>query len=204
MKLKILQKSIQDIEISSNNPKMADVPDRCTSIYGKDYTNGSVTHASPSVISQDKLAISPVTRPEDSGFKPLKTSSVVERSKQCVNRLSLTSRREQYPYFHRCIKPGLGSPSRKHDSQWQLDKSRKNITYQCSRIKGSVSSLKKLSKQKNSESDRQRHCGQLPEQTGGYTLMGHVSLSLAHLGLLQSLKNTHKSQTYSGLLKCHS
>ena len=93
MKLKILQKSIQDIEISSNNPKMADVPDRCTSIYGKDYTNGSVTHASPSVISQDKLAISPVTRPEDSGFKPLKTSSVVERSKQCVTRGSLAKKK---------------------------------------------------------------------------------------------------------------
>ena len=39
---------------------------------------------------------------------------------------------------------------------------------------------------------------------GGYTLMGHVSPSLAHLGLLQSPKYTHKSQAYSGLLKCHS
>ena len=104
---------------------------------------------------------------------PVKTSSVVERSKQYENRLSLTSRRAQYPYFHRCVKPGFGSPSRKHDSHWQLEKPRKNITHQCSRVKGSVSGLKKLSKgtskQKNSDSNRQRHCGQLPEQTGVHT-----------------------------------
>ena len=123
------------------------------------------------MVSRNKLALSPVIRSKDSGFKSLvKTSSVMETSKQCENRLSLASRRAQYPYIHRCVKPGLGSPSGKHDSQWQLDKSRKNITYQCSRVKGSDSGLKKLSKHnskpKNSDSNRQRHCGQLPEQTG--------------------------------------
>ena len=34
--------------------------------------------------------------------------------------------------------------------------------------------------------------------------MGHVSPSLAHLGLLQLLKYPPKSQKYSGLPKCHS
>ena len=34
--------------------------------------------------------------------------------------------------------------------------------------------------------------------------MGHVSPGLAHLGLLQSSKHTHKSQTHSGLPQCHS
>ena len=38
----------------------------------------------------------------------------------------------------------------------------------------------------------------------GYTLMGHVSPSLVHLGLLQSSKYSQKSQTYSGLPQCHS
>ena len=122
--------------------------------------------------------------------------------------IGVTSRRTQHPYFHRCVKPGLGSPSRKHDRQWQLHKSREISSYQCPRVKGSLSGLKKLSKhnskQKNSDSNRQRHCGQLFEQTGGNTLMGHVSPGLAHLGLLQSLKHTHKSQTYSGLSQCHS
>ena len=33
--------------------------------------------------------------------------------------------------------------------------------------------------------------------------MGHVSPGLAHLGLLQSSKHTHKSQTHSGLPQCH-
>ena len=122
--------------------------------------------------------------------------------------MSLTSRRTQHPYFHRCVKPGLGSPSRKHDGQWQLGKSREISSYQCPRVKGSVSGLKKLSKhnskEKNSDSNRQCHCGQLSEQTGGNTLMGCVSPGLAHLGLLQSSKHTHKSQTYSGLSQCHS
>ena len=34
--------------------------------------------------------------------------------------------------------------------------------------------------------------------------MGHVFPGLAHLGLLQSSKHTHKSQTHSGLPQCHS
>ena len=34
--------------------------------------------------------------------------------------------------------------------------------------------------------------------------MGHVSPDLAHLGLLQSSKHSHKSQTHSGLPHCHS
>ena len=63
---------------------------------------------------------------------------------------------------------------------------------------------KQNSKQKNSDSNRQRHCSQLSKQTWGYTLMGHVSPSLVLLGLLQSPKHAHKSQTYSGLSQCHS
>ena len=55
------------------------------------------------------------------------------------------------------------------------------------------------SKRKNSDSIRQRHYIQLSEQTGG-----HVRPSLPHLGLLQSLKYTHRRPTYSWLLKCHS
>ena len=103
---------------------------------------------------------------------------------------------------------GFGSSFRKHDSQWQLDRSRKITSYQCPRVKGSVSDLKKLSKQnsrqKSSDSNRQRHCNQLSEQTRGNTLLGHVSPGLAHLGLLQSSKHTHKSQAHSGLPQCHS
>ena len=34
--------------------------------------------------------------------------------------------------------------------------------------------------------------------------MGQVSPGLVHLGLLQSSKHTHKSQTHSGLPQCHS
>ena len=85
---------------------------------------------------------------------------------------------------------------------------KKNITYQCPRVKGTISGLKKLSKQiskqKNSDSNGQCHCGQLSEQTGDNTLMGHVSPGLAHLCLLQSSKHFHKSQTHSGLPECHS
>ena len=68
--------------------------------------------------------------------------------------------------------------------------------------------LKELSKQnsrqKGSDSNRQCHCSQLSEQTRGNTLLGHVSPGLAHLGLLQSSKHSHKSQIHSGLPQCHS
>ena len=193
----------------TNNPKVAYVPDRCTSIPRKDNTNGQAPHASVSVVPEDTLAISPVSRPEDSGFKSSeKLSSVVEKSQKSRKGLSFTSSGTQYPYFHRCVKPGLGSSFRKSDSQWQLDRSGKIASYQCPRVKGGVSGLKKLSKQyprqEGSYSNRQRHCSQLSEQTRGNTLVGHVSPGLAHHGLLQSSKHTHKSQTHSGLPQCHS
>ena len=75
-------------------------------------------------------------------------------------------------------------------------------------LKAVFLALKKLSKQNSrqegSHSNRQCHCSQLSEQTRGNTLMGHVSPGLAHHGLLQSSKHTHKSQTHSGLPQCHS
>ena len=75
-------------------------------------------------------------------------------------------------------------------------------------LKAVFLALKKLSKhnskQKNSDSNRQRHCGQLSEQRRGNTFMGHVSPCLAHPGLLESPEHAHKSQTYSGLSQCHS
>ena len=124
------------------------------------------------------------------------------------NGLSFSSTGKQYPYFHRCVKSRLGSSFTKHDSQWQLDRSREITSYLCPRVKGSVSGLKKFLKQnsrlKSSESNRQRHCGQLSEQTKENTLMGHLSPGLVHLGLLQSSKHTHKSHTHSGLPQCHS
>ena len=109
-KLKILEKSIKDIEVSSQTTTRL-----LMSLIGvivsliKILPVGQFTYASPSV------AISQIIKSEDSGFKPSdKVSSVVERSNKCENRLSFTARRAQYPYFHRCIKPGLGSPFRKH------------------------------------------------------------------------------------------
>ena len=185
----------------TNYSKTINVPDRCVSISRKDNSNGQTPHASVSVVPEDTLAISPVSRPEDSGFKSSeKLSSVVERSNKFKKGLSFTSLGTQYPYFHRCVKSGLGSSFRKHDSQWQLDRSGKITSYQCPRVKGSVS----VSRQKGSDSNRQRHCSQLSEQTRGNTLLGHVSPGLAHLGLLQSSKHSHKSQTHSGLPQCHS
>ena len=189
----------------TNNPKVAYVPDRCTSIPRKDNTNGLVTYAPFPVVPKNKLAVSPVTRPEDSCFKPSeKASSVVERSQKSRNGLSFTSTGTQYPYFHRCVKSGLGSSFGQHDCQWQLDRSRKITSYQCPRVKGSVSGLKKLSKQnsrqKGSDSNRQRHCSQLSEQTRGNTLLGQVSPGLAHPGLLQSAKHTPRARHIQGCL----
>ena len=61
--------------------------------------------------------------------------------------MSFSSTGTQYPYFHRCVKSGLGSSFTKYDSQWQLDRSREITSYLCPRVKGSVLGLKKLLKQ---------------------------------------------------------
>ena len=121
---------------TTNYSKAINVSDRYASIFRKNNTNGQAPHASVSVVPENTLAIPPVSRPEDSGFKSSeKLSSVVERSKKFKKGLSFTSSGTQYPYFHRCVKPGLGSSFRKHDSQWQLDRSGKIASYQCPRVR---------------------------------------------------------------------
>ena len=47
-----------------------------------------------------------------------------KKKKKKKKGLSFSSTGTQYPYFHKCIKSRLASSFRKHDSQWQLDRSR--------------------------------------------------------------------------------
>ena len=194
-KLKILEKSVQDMEIASQT-----TPRLLMSLIG-------VLASLEKTIPMGRLYMRPFqwylkTNWQYSQSLDLKipVSNLLKKHLQWwkdpkyKNGLSFTSIGTQYPYFHRCVKSGLRSSVRKHDSQCQLDRSRKITSYQCPRIKGSVSGLKKLSKQnsrqKGSDSNRQCHCSQLSEQTRGNTLLGHVSPGLAHLGLLQSSKHT--------------
>ena len=178
-----------------------------SSIPRKDNTNGSVTYAPFPVVPKNKLAVSPVIRPEDSCFKlSEKSSSVVERSKKSKNGLSFSSTGTQYPYFHKCIKSRLGSSFR--NMIVAIGQIKKLLHINVLELKAVFLPLKELSKQnsrqKGSDSNRQCYCSQLFEQTRGNTLLGQVSPGLAHLGLLQSSKHTHKSQTHSGLPHCHS
>ena len=100
-KLKILKKICSGHgDRITNNPKVAYVPDRCTSIPRKDNTNGSVTYGPFPVVPKNKLAVSPITRPEDSCFKlSEKSSSVVERSKKSKKWVILFIHRNTIPLF---------------------------------------------------------------------------------------------------------
>ena len=69
--------------------------------------------------------------------------------KNLKNGLSFSSTGTQYPYFHRCIKLRLGSSFRKHDIQSvAIGQIKKIASYQCPRVKGSVSGLKRAFKTK--------------------------------------------------------
>ena len=75
-KLKILAKAVQDmVVVSQTTPRLL------MSLIGvfsrKDYTNGQAPHASVSVVPEDTLAISAVSRPEDSSFKSSEKLSLV-------------------------------------------------------------------------------------------------------------------------------
>ena len=129
----------------------------------------------------------------------VKVSSVVENYNKMGNTLPFPGRGAQYPYFHRDVKPGLVSPS-----IWTVQENILHLNVQ--QLKAVCLALRsfqeKILNKKNSDSMSQHHCIWLSEQTRGGG--GHVPPSLAHLGLLQSLKDPHKRQTYSWLLKCHS
>ena len=55
----------------TNNPRLLmSLIGVLASVFGKDYTNGPASYAPPTVICKNKLSISPITRSEDSSFKP--------------------------------------------------------------------------------------------------------------------------------------
>ena len=108
----------------TNNLKVAYVPDRCTSIPRKDNTNGSVIYAPFQWYLKTNWQY-----PQSLDLK-IPVSNLLKKHLQWwkdpkyKNGLSFTSTGTQYPYFHRCVKSGLRSSVRKHDSQWQLERSR--------------------------------------------------------------------------------
>ena len=207
-KLKILEKSVQDMEIASQT-----TPRLLMSLIG-------VLASLEKTIPMGRLHMRPFQwylktnwqYPQSLDLK-ISVSNLLKKHLQWwkdpkyKNGLSFTSIGTQYPYFHRCVKLGLRSSVRKHDSGNWTDQE-KLLHINVLELKAVFLALKKLSKQnsrqKGSDSNRQCHCSQLSEQTRGNTLLGHVSPGLAHLGLLQSSKHTLKSQTHSGLPQCHS
>ena len=161
--LKILEKPIQDMEISSQRTQILFM-----SLIGvlaslkKTIPIGQLRMCPPSMVS-------PVTRFLDSCFKPEKSSSVVQKSKIVKIGCLLHPKEHNTLIFTDALNQGFGSPSRKHDCQWLLERSRKSITYQCHRIKGSVSIPKSFQSKILNKRNliRQGHCNQSSEQTGG-------------------------------------
>ena len=100
------------------------------------------------MVPKNKLAVSPVTRPEDSCFKlSEKSSSVVERSKKSKKWVILFIHRNTIPLFSQMHQIKFGGSFRKHDSQWQLDRSRKLLHINVLELKAVFLALKELSKQ---------------------------------------------------------
>ena len=93
----------------TNYSEAVNVSDRCVSISRKNNTNGQAPHASISVVPENTLAISPVSRPEDSGFKSSeKLSSVVERSKKFKKGFGLYILRNTIPLFSQMHQTRVG------------------------------------------------------------------------------------------------
>ena len=125
-------------DLITNNPKIAYVPNRCTSIFGKDYTNGLATYASPSVVSKTNWQYpqSLVLRIPVSNLR-----------KQHLQWRKIKKKWEIACPFHTEEDNSLifidalnwvGDPILKHDSQWLLDSSKEYITFQCTTTKGTV------------------------------------------------------------------
>ena len=193
----------------TNYSKTINVPDRYVSISRKDNTNGQAPHVSFSVVPEDTLAISPVSRPEDSSFKSSeKLSSVVERSKKNLRKgCPLHPQEHNTLIFTDASNQGSGAHLENLTVSGNWTDQEKLLHINVLELKAVFLALKSFQNRildKRVLSNRQRHCSQLSEQTRGNTLMGHVSPGLAHLGLLQSSKHTHQSQTHSGLPQCHS
>ena len=94
------------MEISSQKTQVAYIPGRGTSIFEKDYTDGSVTYVCLSVVSRTNWQYlrSLVVR--------IPVSNPSEKSQKMGNRMPFLYTGAQFPYYHRCIKPGLMIPSK--------------------------------------------------------------------------------------------
>ena len=102
-------------------------------------------HAPFPVVPKNKLAVSPVTSPEDSCFKlSEKSSSVVERSKKSKKWVIRFIHRNTIPLFSQMHQIKVGELIY---SQWQLDRSRKLLHINVLELKAVFLALKELSKQ---------------------------------------------------------
>ena len=140
---------------------MAYIPGRVTSIFGKDYTNGSLTYVCLSAVSttnwqylQSLLVRIPVSNPSEKAY------SVVENAKKMGNSMPFLYTGAQFPYFRRCIKPGLMITV---SDFWTVQMY--ILHFNVLQLKAVCSAFKTNSTQKNSDSIRQHHCVRLSEQT---------------------------------------
>ena len=99
----------------------------------------------------------------------------------------------QFPYFRRCIKPGLMIPSKSRTVSGFWTVKMYILHFKVIQLKAVCSALKSLQDKLSTKELVQlfikfvNHCVRLSEQTGGE----RIPPSLAQLGLLQSLKYTH-------------
>ena len=138
-KIKYLRTYSSHGDLITVNPKVAYIPGRDTSIFGKDYTNGSVMYVCLSVVSrknwqylQSLVVRIPVSNPSEKHIHWWKMP------KKMGNRMPFLYTGAQFPYFRRCIKPALMIPSISITVSGFGQLKNVYITFQCHTAEGSV------------------------------------------------------------------
>ena len=136
------------------------------------------------------------------------SSKMVAGGKQCAPRATITPTKTCPATVYRCLKRRLGRSLKRAHYKGNLVSSRKPITYQLSRVEGSLSSTKRLpkplSRQHSSNSHRQHYSSVLHKQGRGYEVGPFVCPSMEDTDLVHQKKGHPQSPTHSRSAECGS
>ena len=185
------------------------VPDRFTNSHGEASSPRSATHETHTVVPQDPLEDTRVTRKGDPHLQiPASSLTMVATGRQCPHRPTITPNKACSANFYRRIKRRLGHSLKRAHCQRNLVSARKQAAYKLFGTKGSLPSLERVSRplcrQASICSYRQHYSGVIHKQGRRHEVGHSLCSSMEDLDLVYQAPCNPESPTHSGPAECGS
>ena len=179
------------------------VPDRFTNSHGEASSPRPATHETHTVVPQDPLENTRVTRKGDPNLQiPASSFTMVATGRQRPHGPTITPNKACSANLYRRIKRRLGRSLKRVHCQRNLVSARKQAAYKLFGIKGSLLSLKRVSRplcrQASTCGYQQHYSGVVYKQRRQHEVRHTLCSSMEDLDLVYQTSSNSKSLTHSG------